>query len=232
MTHTEKDCFYPPRKRGAWKTNSDIKPDEYINKELNLSYEGKRDYWKGYPLFFFLTTRYDATAVTARQQLIMNLVDKEKARLHAEELNAKCLGMLDKYGKMADEIFESLRPSYVRGLSLLGGDPMEPEHQEELLALCELVIRELPEKDIWCYTGYVYDRDLVPGGKRYLENVTDELLDCIDVLVDGPFVAAEKDITLRFRGSSNQRLIDLVKTRESGEIVTWVDEKVYSTHSM
>ncbi|KAK8816236.1 hypothetical protein WA556_001181, partial [Blastocystis sp. ATCC 50177/Nand II] len=79
MTHTEKDCFYPPRKRGAWKTNSDIKPDEYINKELNLSYEGKRDYWKG----------YDATAVTARQQLIMNLVDKEKARLHAEELNAK-----------------------------------------------------------------------------------------------------------------------------------------------
>ena len=89
MTHTEKDCFYPPRKRGAWKTNSDIKPDEYINKELNLSYEGKRDYWKGYPLFFFLTTRYDATAVTARQQLIMNLVDKEEARLHAEELNAK-----------------------------------------------------------------------------------------------------------------------------------------------
>lgn len=134
--------------------------------------------------------------------------------------------------EVADEIIESLRPSYVRGLSLLGGDPMEPEHQEELLALCELVIRELPEKDIWCYTGYVYDRDLVPGGKRYLENVTDELLDCIDVLVDGPFVAAEKDITLRFRGSSNQRLIDVSKTRESGEIVPWVDEKVYSTHSM
>lgn len=134
--------------------------------------------------------------------------------------------------EVADEIIESLRPSYVRGLSLLGGDPMEPEHQEELLALCELVIRELPEKDIWCYTGYVYDRDLVPGGKRYLENVTDELLDCIDVLVDGPFVAAEKDITLRFRGSSNQRLIEVSKTRESGEIVPWVDEKVYSTHSM
>ena len=109
---------------------------------------------------------------------------------------------------------------------------MEPEHQAELLALCELVIRELPEKDIWCYTGYVYDRDLVPGGKRYLENVTDELLDCIDVLVDGPFVAAEKDITLRFRGSSNQRLIDVSKTRETGQITLWDDGPVFGTHSM
>ena len=80
--------------------------------------------------------------------------------------------------EVSDEIVESLRPSYVRGLSLLGGDPMEPEHQEELLALCELVIRELPEKDIRCYTGLLfYDRDLIPGGKRYLENVTDELLE-------------------------------------------------------
>ena len=114
MTHSEKDCFYPPRKRGAWKTNSDIKPDEYINKVLLLSYEGKRDYSKGCPLFFFLTTRYDATAVTARQQLIMNLVDKEKARLHAEELNAKCLGMLDKYGKLADEIFETVKAGFFK----------------------------------------------------------------------------------------------------------------------
>lgn len=132
----------------------------------------------------------------------------------------------------ADEIVESLRPSYVRGLSLLGGDPMEPEHQSELLALCELVIRELPEKDVWCYTGYVYDRDLVPGGRRYVEGVTDALLDCIDVLVDGPFIEAEKDITLRFRGSANQRLIDLAKTRETGRICLWSDGPVFGTHAM
>ena len=132
----------------------------------------------------------------------------------------------------ADEIVESLRPSYVRGLSLLGGDPMEPEHQSELLALCELVIRELPEKDVWCYTGYVYDRDLVPGGRRYVEGVTDALFDCIDVLVDGPFIEAEKDITLRFRGSANQRLIDLPKTRETGQICLWSDGPVFGTHAM
>ena len=109
---------------------------------------------------------------------------------------------------------------------------MEPEHQSELLALCELVIRELPEKDVWCYTGYVYDRDLVPGGKRYVEGVTDALLDCIDVLVDGPFIEAEKDITLRFRGSANQRLIDLAKTRETGQICLWSDGPVFGTHAM
>ena len=83
-----------------------------------------------------------------------------------------------------------------------------------------------------CYTGYVYDRDLVPGGKRYVEGVTDRFLDCIDVLVDGPFIAAEKDITLRFRGSSNQRLIDLAKTRETGAISLWDDGPLFGTHTM
>lgn len=134
--------------------------------------------------------------------------------------------------EVANEIVDGLRPAYVRGLSLLGGDPMEPEHQAELLELCGLVIRELPDKDIWCYTGYVYDRDLVPGGRRHIEGVTDELLDCIDVLVDGPFIEAQKDITLRFRGSANQRLIDLAKTRKTGEIFLWDDGPVFGTHSM
>lgn len=129
-------------------------------------------------------------------------------------------------------ILDSLRAPYVRGLSLLGGEPMEPENQQVLLELVRTVVRDMPDKDIWCYTGYVYDEDLIPGGRRYVEGVTDELLDSVDVLVDGPFIEAEKDITLRFRGSSNQRLIDLAKTRESGEVVAWQDEQVYSTHTM
>ncbi|KAK8790095.1 hypothetical protein WA588_000263, partial [Blastocystis sp. NMH] len=79
MTHTEKDCFYPPRKRGAWKTNKDIKPDEYINPELHLSYEGKRDRWNG----------VDANAVVQRQRELMKMVDAERQRLHAEEVNSK-----------------------------------------------------------------------------------------------------------------------------------------------
>lgn len=140
-----------------------------------------------------------------------------------------------------DAIVESLRPSYVRGLSLLGGDPMEPENQRVLVGLVERVVEELPEKDVWCYTGYVYDRDLVPGGSRWLPGVTDWLLDCVDVLVDGPFVQAEKDITLRFRGSANQRLIDLSATRATmgekgvpagGRVVPWTDEPVFATHAM
>ncbi|WP_293816632.1 anaerobic ribonucleoside-triphosphate reductase activating protein [uncultured Parolsenella sp.] len=140
-----------------------------------------------------------------------------------------------------DAILDSLRPSYIRGLSLLGGDPMEPENQQVLVGLVERVVRERPEKDIWCYSGYVYDRDLVLGGSHWLEGVTDRLLDCVDVLVDGPFVQAQKDITLRFRGSFNQRLIDLAATRATigedgvpagGIIVPWADETVFATHTM
>ena len=89
MTHTEKDCFYPPRKRGAWKTNKDIKPDEYINPELHLSYEGKRDRWNGCFLFLLLTGSVDANAVVQRQRELMKMVDAERQRLHAEEVNSK-----------------------------------------------------------------------------------------------------------------------------------------------
>ena len=140
-----------------------------------------------------------------------------------------------------DAILDSLRPSYIRGLSLLGGDPMEPENQRVLVGLVERVVEELPTKDIWCYTGYVYDRDLVPGGSHWLGGITDRLLDCVDVLVDGPFVEARKDITLRFRGSDNQRLIDLDATRATmgesrvpagGVVVPWADEPVFATHTM
>jgi anaerobic ribonucleoside-triphosphate reductase activating protein len=120
--------------------------------------------------------------------------------------------------EMEQMIMDELGKDYYDGLTLLGGDPMEESNQRGLLPLVERVKRELPGKSIWAYTGFVYDRDLMPGGKRYFD-ITDRFLECIDILVDGPFVLAEKDITLRFRGSRNQRIIDLKSTRQSGEIV-------------
>ena len=128
------------------------------------------------------------------------------------------------YGKlytpeMEDEIIQELSHPYYDGLTLLGGDPMEESNQEGLLPLLQRIRRELPEKNIWAYTGYIYERDLVPGGRKYVEGVTDQYLDLIDVLVDGPFIEAQKKITLNFRGSTNQRIIDMKETRKTGTIV-------------
>lgn len=124
--------------------------------------------------------------------------------------------------KVQQEILDSLAPAYVHGLTLLGGEPFEPENQKELVPFVHKVRNQYPDKNIWAFTGYVYDRDLVPGGRKYTE-ATDELLSMIDILVDGPFVVEEKDITLKFRGSRNQRVIDLPKTIKSGRIVLAMD---------
>ena len=98
--------------------------------------------------------------------------------------------------KTEKEIMEALRPSWIQGLSILGGDPMEPENRRALLPLLKRIRIFLPEKDVWLYTGYVY------------ETLTDaEILKWVDVVVDGPFIEAEKDISLSFRGSRNQRII-------------------------
>ncbi len=138
-----------------------------------------------------------------------------------------------------DKIIESLRAPFCDGLTLLGGEPMEPENQAGLVDFVERVKREFPEKNIWCYTGDLLD-DLEPGGSHFTD-VTDRLLACVDVLVDGPFVNDLHDITLRFRGSSNQRVIDMNATRAksveaklkpSQAVVLWKDEDVYATHSM
>ena len=122
-----------------------------------------------------------------------------------------------------DRIIGLLEPAHVNGLSLLGGDPMEIPNQRVLVKLLERVRAERPGKNVWCYTGCVMDRDLVEGGKYHCE-VTDRMLELIDVLVDGPFIAERKDITLRFRGSSNQRLLDLDETRQKGSLVLWDEE--------
>ena len=110
------------------------------------------------------------------------------------------------------EILEALKPGYIAGLTLLGGEPFEPENQVELVTLLRKVRETYPEKSIWSYTGYVYDKDLVPGGRAYTD-MTDEMLSYLDVLVDGPFVEELKDITLQFRGSSNQRILEMSKKR-------------------
>lgn len=109
-----------------------------------------------------------------------------------------------------DEIIRLLAPSYIQGLTLLGGEPFEPENQKELAGLLKRVRETYPDKDIWCYTGYLYDVDLHEGGRVHTE-VTEEMLSYIDVLVDGEFIEEEKDVTLVFRGSRNQRIIELGK---------------------
>ncbi len=121
-----------------------------------------------------------------------------------------------------DEIIEAMKPEFIEGLTLLGGEPWEPENQLELVKLLRRVKKEYPEKNIWSYTGFVYDRDLLPGQRKYTD-VTDEMLSYVDVLVDGPFMIDKKNISLYFRGSENQRVIDLKKTRESGKIVLYHD---------
>ena len=124
------------------------------------------------------------------------------------------------YGSETQQyLLGSLEPEYVSGLTLLGGDPFEEENQEVLVSLLEQVRERYGRsKNIWAYTGYVYEKDLVPGGSKYTD-VTDRLLACLDVLVDGPFILAQKNIMLQFRGSSNQRLLDMPRTLESGEPV-------------
>lgn len=118
-----------------------------------------------------------------------------------------------------DRIIEMLRPSYIRGLTLLGGEPFEPQNQEAVVTLLRQIKRELPEKSIWAFSGYLFDKDILSGR---LGNA-DEYLSYLDVLVDGPFVEAKKNLSLRFRGSENQRLIDVQASLTAGEIVLWQD---------
>lgn len=114
-----------------------------------------------------------------------------------------------------DEIIRMLEPAYIQGLTVLGGEPFEPENQPEVVKLLKRVKETYPTKDIWCYSGYLYDVDMQQGGKVYTE-VTEEMLSYIDVLVDGEFVEDLKDITLLFRGSRNQRLIMLKDGKDVG----------------
>lgn len=121
-----------------------------------------------------------------------------------------------------DEILAMLRPSHIRGLTLLGGEPFEPENQPAVLELARQVREYYPEKTIWAFSGYLFDRDIL-AGRLGDPKVTEALLECLDVLVDGPFVESKKNLSLRFRGSENQRIIDVPASRKSGTVVLWED---------
>ena len=130
-----------------------------------------------------------------------------------------------------EQIIESLAPGYINGLSLLGGEPLEPENQRALLPFIKEVKVRCPGKTIWCYTGNNLEHEVWQPGCGRCE-VTDEFLQYIDVLVDGEFVQDKYDISLRFRGSSNQRIIDMNKTRAAGKIVLWQDDPIFADHKM
>ena len=118
-----------------------------------------------------------------------------------------------------NEIVESLRPSYINGLTLLGGEPFEPANQRELVGLLRRIRRELPDKTVWAFSGYTWEE--LTGQSRARCEVTEEMLSMIEVLVDGEYMEEKRNISLRFRGSENQRLIDVPKTRETGAVVLW-----------
>lgn len=107
-----------------------------------------------------------------------------------------------------NEILEYCGKSYISGLTILGGEPFEEENQPTVLELIRKYKDRYPDKTLWMYTGYILDKDLVKGGRKHVEGVTSEILRQVDMLVDGPFVLAKRDFTLKFRGSSNQRLLD------------------------
>lgn len=116
------------------------------------------------------------------------------------------------------EIIGFLKSPYVNGLTLLGGEPLEKVNQEGVLSLLKKVKESCPDRDIWCYTGYTLEKDLLGNGRARC-NCTDEILSLVDVLVDGEFILELKNISLLFRGSENQRIIDLPSTLSNGKTV-------------
>lgn len=121
-----------------------------------------------------------------------------------------------------DAILSMLAPNHIKGLTLLGGEPFEPQNQGPIVGLLRRVKEKYPQKSVWAFSGYLFDRDLM-SGKIGDPAVTKEFLSYLDVLVDGPFVEEKKDLMLRFRGSSNQRLIDVPASLAQGTVVPWQD---------
>ncbi len=131
-----------------------------------------------------------------------------------------------------EEVLATFKHSFVKGLTVLGGEPMEPENQRALLPFIKEFKRRYPDKDLWLYTGNLYEELIGQRGEHYKHlDITEELLSYVDILVDGPFIEEEKSIGLRFRGSKNQRVIDLNKTRRENKIVIWdgcKGDKIYT----
>ena len=120
-----------------------------------------------------------------------------------------------------ESILDMLRPSYIKGLTLLGGEPFEPQNQADVVKLLRRIKAELPEKSIWAFSGYLFEKDMLSGR---IGDVS-EYLSYLDVLVDGPFVLAKKNLSLRFRGSENQRIIDVKASLAAGQTILWDDNQ-------
>ena len=121
-----------------------------------------------------------------------------------------------------EKILKMLEPSYIDGFALLGGEPFEEEKQKELSELLLEIKKKFPTKDIWCYTGYVLEKDLFEGGRKYTQ-YTKDMLSCIDVLVDGPFIKEKKNLMLKFRGSENQRVLKLQETLKENKPIYYFE---------
>lgn len=126
--------------------------------------------------------------------------------------------------EVEDRIVEAMKPAYIKGFSLLGGEPFEPQNQEALLPFLRRVKAAYPYKTIWCYSGYDFEKDMLTGNLGPWE-VTHEMLTLIDVLVDGEFVLEKKNPNLRFRGSENQRVIRVADSLNSDTVVLWDDKE-------
>lgn len=150
----------------------------------------------------------------------MSIVDGEGCRvtLFVSGCRNHCKGCFNeatwdfKYGQPFTEIEENevitaCAPKYIDGMTILGGEPMEQETQADMLPLIIRFRDMYPGKTLWMFTGYILDRDLLPGQRKYVPAITDRILDSVDVLVDGPFILEQRDLTLKFRGSRNQRLL-------------------------
>lgn len=157
----------------------------------------------------------------------MSIVDGTGCRvsLFVSGCEIHCNGCFNKiawdfnYGKPfteieENEILEACNKDYISGLTILGGEPFSPQNQVVLVNLIKKFKERFPEKNIWMYTGYVLEKDLLPGQRKYVEGVTGLILDSIDTLVDGPFILAERNLSLKFRGSNNQRILDKEKIKE------------------
>lgn len=127
--------------------------------------------------------------------------------------------------EVEQKIYEGLEKSYIKGFTLLGGDPFEPENQKVLAPFMKRLRAKFPDKSIWCFTGYDFERDLLTGKKGNIDDVMD-ILNSLDVLVDGRFVEELKDLKLKFRGSSNQRVILVKESLEKDEVVLWDEETI------
>lgn len=121
-----------------------------------------------------------------------------------------------------DTILGMLKPPHIRGLTLLGGEPFEPQNQPAVVELLRQVKANYPEKSVWAYSGYLFDRDIL-AGRLGPKEITDEYVSYLDVIVDGRFVQSRKNLSLRFRGSDNQRLIDVKASLKAGEVILWQD---------